>query len=532
MSFIELDGHRHPIPPGESAVGSNPDSFITLQGAGVTPRHLLLRGGADGQVAVRRADEHAETYINGVRLGPQPTPLLHGDKIELGGFELLFVDERRSGSTQFVSAEELAALRPPGAKAITAPATAATGGRVVSLTDGREYTVVGSPLVFGREAGCDVVVTSKRVSRRHAEIVATPKGYLVVDTSTNGTFVNDERIDGERLLKRADVIRVGDDEFRFYADLASPPKAAADAASEAAGPPGSGGSGTSQLRNTVHGMSGPVQESPAPGAEFRLGQTLHGMAPETKGPADSPPAPPKTPPDQSAPQGAPQRLGNTMHGIPASPRPGATGEPLVAPQSPAPAPAPGAASAPPVPSGAEFRLGNTMHGIPSVPRPGGGDQPPPGPQRPMAHLVGRSGEVKGQRFEIRVPVVNVGRANYNDIVIVDSTVSTIHAKLQRREGIWVLTDLDSTNGTFVDGERVSGEVPIAPGAILRFGDVSTTFEPLDDGIEPGTGGSTRVVDSINLPKPGPASAEGGPQARPAQDDTSRERSGFRLWPFK
>ena len=63
--------------------------------------------------------------------------------------------------------------------------TANTGGRIVSLTDGREYAVTGASLVFGREAGCDVVVTGKDVSRRHAEIVTTPKGYMVVDSSTN-----------------------------------------------------------------------------------------------------------------------------------------------------------------------------------------------------------------------------------------------------------------------------------------------------------------------------------------------------------
>ena len=37
---------------------------------------------------------------------------------------------------------------------------------------------------------------------------------------------------------------------------------------------------------------------------------------------------------------------------------------------------------------------------------------------------------------MKVPVVNIGRAEYNDIVIPDESVSTMHAKLQRREEIW------------------------------------------------------------------------------------------------
>jgi pSer/pThr/pTyr-binding forkhead associated (FHA) protein len=52
-------------------------------------------------------------------------------------------------------------------------------------------------MVFGREAGCDIVA-NKDVSRRHAEIMATPQGYVLVDSSTNGTFVNGERIEMQR----------------------------------------------------------------------------------------------------------------------------------------------------------------------------------------------------------------------------------------------------------------------------------------------------------------------------------------------
>ena len=155
--------------------------------------------------------------INGVRLGAEPTPLLHGDKLQVAGHELTFVDERRSGSTQFVPA-----MMPPserGAPARGAPrSVGTTGGRLVSLTDGREYVIMAASLVLGREAGCDVVVPGKDVSRRHAEIVPSPKGYLLVDSSTNGVFVNEERVQGQRLLARADVIRIGDESFRFYAD--------------------------------------------------------------------------------------------------------------------------------------------------------------------------------------------------------------------------------------------------------------------------------------------------------------------------
>ncbi len=103
-----------------------------------------------------------------------------------------------------------------------------------------------------------------------------------------------------------------------------------------------------------------------------------------------------------------------------------------------------------------------------------------GPTLTLATFLVRSGTLKGQRLMVRVPVVNVGRAEYNDLVIPDDSVSSTHAKLQRRDGIWVLTDSDSTNGTWVDGERVAGEAALGPGSVVRFGEISVLFEPTDD----------------------------------------------------
>src|SRR5438046_8593549 len=218
MSLLELGGKKFTIPVGEVALGSDPACAIRLTGAAVLPRHAVFQGQPDGQVVIRKAAPAAEVLINGVRLGAEPTPLLHGDKVEVGGHELTFVDERRSGSTQFVKAFTPATAAGPAKAAVKPPAIGVTGGRVVSLTDGREYVIAAASLVFGREAGCRVVVPGKDVSRRHAESVQTHKGYLLVDTSTNGTFVNEERVEGQRILARTDVIRLGDEQFRFYTD--------------------------------------------------------------------------------------------------------------------------------------------------------------------------------------------------------------------------------------------------------------------------------------------------------------------------
>src|SRR3989441_989586 len=427
MSLLELGGRTFAVPVGEVTLGSDAACAIPLTGAGVLPRHAVFQGQPDGQVVIRKATPAAEVLINGVRLGAEPTPLLHGDKVEVGGNELTFVDERRSGSTQFSQKihmpEGMAPVRPTGKPGVTTN----TGGRVVSLTDGREYVIAGAALVFGREAGCDVVVSGKDVSRRHAEVVQSTKGYLLVASSTNGTFVNEERVPGQGPLQRADVIRIGEESFRFYADVLSAPPPA---------PPG-----------------------PHPGPA-----------------ADAPPAAP-----------LPSKTD-------ASPR--ATAPPVspVPPASPAP------------PAGAGERLKDTLHGLDVVPRPSQG--------RPLASFLVKTGALKNQRLPVRTPVINIGRADYNDLIFPDPSVSTTHAKLQRREGIWVVVDLDSTNGSFVDGERVKGESPLAPGALVRFGDVQLVFEPGDDALAVAKGGGTQLIKDFSAVAPPKPTSSPPPKPRP------------------
>ena len=138
----------------------------------------------------------------------------------------------------------------------------------------------------------------------------------------------------------------------------------------------------------------------------------------------------------------------------------------------------------------------------------------------------RSGALRGQRYSIKTPIVNVGRADYNDLVLTDQSVSTTHAKLQRREGVWVVVDLDSTNGTFVDDERIKGEAPIAPGTSIRFGDVSLVFEPSDDALGVEKGGGTVVLSTVPplsaAPSPAPAApAPAAPARAPAPKPAPR-----------
>ncbi|HEX4089022.1 MAG TPA: DUF1707 and FHA domain-containing protein [Trebonia sp.] len=64
---------------------------------------------------------------------------------------------------------------------------------------------------------------------------------------------------------------------------------------------------------------------------------------------------------------------------------------------------------------------------------------------------------------------SIGRDAGCDLAIADMTVSRRHATLERTEDGWLLTDLESTNGTRVNGWRVRGKVTVTPGDLVAFG---------------------------------------------------------------
>jgi hypothetical protein len=87
------------------------------------------------------------------------------------------------------------------------------------LTDptGREHPLTGEKITIGRAVENDIVITSKRVSREHAGIERQGRRVVLFDLgSTNGTFLNDERVLAPTALRDGDRIFIGDVEFLFH----------------------------------------------------------------------------------------------------------------------------------------------------------------------------------------------------------------------------------------------------------------------------------------------------------------------------
>jgi DNA-binding NtrC family response regulator len=92
------------------------------------------------------------------------------------------------------------------------------------------------------------------------------------------------------------------------------------------------------------------------------------------------------------------------------------------------------------------------------------------------------GKDAGKEMVLQKPHVSIGTLQENDLSLTDPTVSRRHAVVEEKSGGYVLRDLDSTNGTFLDGVRVR-EGYLAPGSIICLGQTEISFSPLEERIE-------------------------------------------------
>jgi predicted component of type VI protein secretion system len=85
-------------------------------------------------------------------------------------------------------------------------------------------------------------------------------------------------------------------------------------------------------------------------------------------------------------------------------------------------------------------------------------------------FVMRSGPNAGKVFPLTVQEVSIGRDNSNTVAINDAEVSRKHAKMTLHGNAYVIQDLGSTNGTYVNGTRVTATQVLNPGDSVSFGE--------------------------------------------------------------
>jgi len=131
------------------------------------------------------------------------------------------------------------------------------------------------------------------------------------------------------------------------------------------------------------------------------------------------------------------------------------------------------AAAPIAPPAASEPTGLTHPPSPPVITPSGGTLPSAGGDGPRT-LVITSGASAGTTLPLDDDIITIGRSTDSTLAILDEYTSTYHARLARKGNEWLLTDLDSTNGTKLNGSRVTGTVLVPNFAPVTIG--TTTFE--------------------------------------------------------
>jgi pSer/pThr/pTyr-binding forkhead associated (FHA) protein len=92
-------------------------------------------------------------------------------------------------------------------------------------------------------------------------------------------------------------------------------------------------------------------------------------------------------------------------------------------------------------------------------------------------MIVRTGPNPGTTYDLTKEVTLMGRDVSNDIILGDSEISRQHARLTRTPGGYVIEDLGSTNGSFVNGERLMAPRVLNPGDLVALGEnVSLTFD--------------------------------------------------------
>jgi FHA domain len=86
-----------------------------------------------------------------------------------------------------------------------------------------------------------------------------------------------------------------------------------------------------------------------------------------------------------------------------------------------------------------------------------------------AKLIVTGGSLSGTSVPLSDAPITIGRAADSTIVLDDDYASSHHARVYPRDGIWLVEDLGSTNGTYLDRRKVDGPTPVQIGIPIRIG---------------------------------------------------------------
>lgn len=147
-------------------------------------------------------------------------------------------------------------------------------------------------------------------------------------------------------------------------------------------------------------------------------------------------------------------------------------------------------------------------------------------------LIMRSGPTPGAVFNLGGDQLTIGRDSTNEVVINDAEISRRHARLTFQGGKYILEDLGSTNGTFVNGQRLAGPRVLKAGEVVSFGEQivlvyeASTFDPAATIASPRATAVPSASRPLAPPPPPPAEYAGSVPASPVSSAPAPARTNL------
>lgn len=129
-------------------------------------------------------------------------------------------------------------------------------------------------------------------------------------------------------------------------------------------------------------------------------------------------------------------------------------------------------------------------------------------------LIVRRGPQPNQVYDLNKDIITIGRDITNDITINDPEVSRHHLRFTRGAGGFTLEDLGSTNGTFVNGQRLTGAKPLNNGDMIGLGETVTLGYEIARGMAPTAPGANEPGPALRSPLQPSAPAAQAPSYSP------------------
>ncbi len=179
----------------ETSIGRSRSNDITFTNSTVSRSHAVLALRKDG-FYIFDTESKAGVFVNGEQI-TKGTKLSDGDTIAFGtAFMKFYIGSEADGD---ISHEDEVPMP-----------------RLVNIVDGSEFVLDGDYITIGREAGSNIELPARYVSRRQTELYKSNNKWIITDYGrVTKTTLNGVAIQGSTFLKDGDVIKIGDYAFLF-----------------------------------------------------------------------------------------------------------------------------------------------------------------------------------------------------------------------------------------------------------------------------------------------------------------------------